>query len=219
VALAAMAIRLPLLRSSWFEMAHAAPWNDPDSSYRGLSPQQITPDQYKKGSRGQQAPARPYSTMLQKSERKKKVTSQLPPVAGWYADPSGAPGQKYWDGTQWQGVGVSPIAVPPDQLGQQIRQAMAENRSTWATNAMALYSLIIGIAACLLLLLCGVGGVLAIPGGIVGFLALNKSKTVNGAGKNMAIWGLVLNGAAFVIGAIVGIVILGGMASMGSSGS
>jgi Protein of unknown function (DUF2510) len=129
------------------------------------------------------------------------------------------PGQKYWDGTQWQGVGVSPPAVPPDQLGQQIRQAMAENRSTWATNAMALYSLIIGIAACLLLLLCGLGAVLAIPGGIVGFLALNKSKTVNGAGKNMAIWGLVLNCLAFVIGAIVGIVILGGMASLGSSGS
>jgi hypothetical protein len=41
-------------------MAHAAPWNDPDPSYCGLSPQQMTPDQYKKGSRGQQAPARPH---------------------------------------------------------------------------------------------------------------------------------------------------------------
>jgi hypothetical protein len=160
-----------------------------------------------------------YSHDALKSERKKKVTSQLPPAAGWYPDPSGAPGQKYWDGTQWQGAGVSPTAVSPDQVGQQIRQAMAENRSTMATNAMALYSLVIGIVACLLLFLCGVGAAVAIPGGIVGFIALNKSKTVNGAGKNMAIWGLVLNGGAFVIGAIIGIVILGGMASLGSSGS
>jgi 4-hydroxybenzoate polyprenyltransferase len=102
-----------------------------------------------------------------------------------------------------------------DHNGESTERADARRGSS--SLITTLYSPIIGIAACLLLLLCGVGAVLAILGGIVGFLALNKRKTVNGAGKNMAIWGFVVNGAAFVIGAIVGIVILGGMASLGSS--
>ncbi|MGB6207377.1 NINE protein [Mycobacterium sp.] len=29
---------------------------------------------------------------------------------GWYPDPSGAPGQQYWDGQQWQ---AAPQAAPP----------------------------------------------------------------------------------------------------------
>lgn len=41
------------------------------------------------------------------------MTSQQP-APGWYPDPSGGPGQKYWDGQQWQagppayGAGVAP---------------------------------------------------------------------------------------------------------------
>ena len=35
------------------------------------------------------------------------MTSQQP-TPGWYPDPSGGPGQKYWDGDQWQS---SPPAV------------------------------------------------------------------------------------------------------------
>ncbi len=33
------------------------------------------------------------------------------PAAGWYPDPSGAPGQKYWDGRQW--VESPPVPFPP----------------------------------------------------------------------------------------------------------
>jgi TM2 domain-containing membrane protein YozV len=33
------------------------------------------------------------------------------PSAGWYPDPSGAPGQKYWDGRQW--VESPPAPFPP----------------------------------------------------------------------------------------------------------
>jgi len=36
------------------------------------------------------------------------MTSQQP-AAGWYPDPSGAPGQKYWDGRQWN----APPPPPP----------------------------------------------------------------------------------------------------------
>lgn len=45
------------------------------------------------------------------------TASQTP--AGWYPDPSGQPGQKYWDGQQWQAdvpatnAGVAPYGGAP----------------------------------------------------------------------------------------------------------
>ena len=39
------------------------------------------------------------------------VTVSLPPP-GWYADPSGAPGQRYFDGREWTGHRVG-AAGPP----------------------------------------------------------------------------------------------------------
>jgi Protein of unknown function (DUF2510) len=38
------------------------------------------------------------------------MTTQLPP-AGWYADPSGKPGQMYWDGQRWHTD--IPTTTPP----------------------------------------------------------------------------------------------------------
>lgn len=39
------------------------------------------------------------------------------PAAGWYADPLGAGGQRYWDGRQWQAA-VMPSGLPtPSQSG------------------------------------------------------------------------------------------------------
>jgi len=29
---------------------------------------------------------------------------------GWYADPAGSGGKRYWDGTEWRGVGVPPAS-------------------------------------------------------------------------------------------------------------
>ncbi|MBW0019594.1 MAG: NINE protein [Mycobacterium sp.] len=42
------------------------------------------------------------------------MTSQQP-APGWYPDPSGNPGQKYWDGQQWHdaGAAATPAAVAP----------------------------------------------------------------------------------------------------------
>jgi hypothetical protein len=37
------------------------------------------------------------------------VTSQAP--AGWYPDPSGAPGQRWWDGQAWS-VTAPPVPIP-----------------------------------------------------------------------------------------------------------
>ncbi|WP_082956501.1 NINE protein [Mycobacterium sp. E787] len=32
------------------------------------------------------------------------------PAAGWYPDPSGGPGQMYWDGRQWRAEATAPAA-------------------------------------------------------------------------------------------------------------
>jgi TM2 domain-containing membrane protein YozV len=43
------------------------------------------------------------------------MTSEQPaPAPGWYPDPSGGPGQKYWDGHEWlASPPVQPAAVAP----------------------------------------------------------------------------------------------------------
>ena len=138
------------------------------------------------------------------------MTAQSP--AGWYPDPSGNPGQKYWDGQCWQATtpqAVPQPAIPPDAL----RAAMAENRSIWVTNGLAAWSLICGIVALLADLMCGVGIGVAIPGVILGYVAFNRSKT-SGQGRGLALGGLITSGAAFVIGFVVLVVIFGGLASM-----
>jgi TM2 domain-containing membrane protein YozV len=44
------------------------------------------------------------------------MTTELTP-AGWYPDPNGNPGQKYWDGQTWHDAspGANPSAVPAVQ--------------------------------------------------------------------------------------------------------
>jgi hypothetical protein len=40
------------------------------------------------------------------------MTTELPP-AGWYPDPTGKPGQKYWDGQAWTNIPATPQADIP----------------------------------------------------------------------------------------------------------
>ena len=128
--------------------------------------------------------------------------SNQPP--GWYPDPSGLPGQKYWDGSAW--ILQQPqaqYAGGPAKLGP----------SVWATNAMALYSLGIGAISLPLLAMCGAGMFTALISGVVGWLALQKSKQLGGVGRTMALWGIGLSVTAVVIGAIGFMVFGGAMAS------
>ncbi len=137
------------------------------------------------------------------------TAQQLP--AGWYADPSGNPGQKYWDGQNWQQA-----AVPQPAVDQQvIRAAMAENRSIWVTNGLAAWSLVIGAIGFLLNFLFGMGVWLGVPGLIIAFVAFTKSKKV-GQGRGLSISGLVLNGLVVAFGLIVWVFLL---AAAGSGGS
>ena len=138
------------------------------------------------------------------------MTAQQSP-AGWYADPSGNPGQKYWDGQSWQQA-----AVPQPAVDQQvIRAAMAENRSIWVTNGLAAWSLVIGGVGFLLNFLFGMGAFLGGFGLILSFVAFNKSKRLNGQGRGLSIAGLVVNGLVVAFGLIVWIFLL---AAAGSGG-
>jgi hypothetical protein len=124
--------------------------------------------------------------------------SNQPP--GWYPDPSGLPGQKYWDGSAW--ILQQPqaqYAGGPAKLGP----------SVWATNAMALYSLGIGGVSYLLLFFCGAGTFTAIISGAIGWIALKKSNQLGGVGRGMALWGIGLSIGAFVIG-VIGFMVFGG---------
>jgi TM2 domain-containing membrane protein YozV len=40
------------------------------------------------------------------------MTSQQP-APGWYPDPTGGPGQRYWDGAQWQALPPPAPTAPP----------------------------------------------------------------------------------------------------------
>jgi hypothetical protein len=84
--------------------------------------------------------------------------------------------------------------------------------SVFATNAMALYSLVLGIVAIPMDFLCGIGGVVAVPALVVGYLAFKKSEQLGGVGRGMAIGGMVCSGVALAM-SIVGYLIFSSLMS------
>jgi hypothetical protein len=128
--------------------------------------------------------------------------------AGWYSDPSGNPGQKYWDGQNWQ---LAAVAQPASQ--DEIRAAMAENRSIWVTNGLACWSLVISVVGFFMNFLFGAG---IIFGGFGGIIAFNKSKKT-GQGRGLSTTALVLNGLVFAFGLIVIVFLLAAAGSGGGS--
>jgi hypothetical protein len=128
--------------------------------------------------------------------------------AGWYPGPNG--NQQYWDGHSWQ---VPSPALGPPITQDAMRAAMAENRSIWVTNGLAAWALIAGVAALLCDFFCGAGVLVGAIGAAVGFVALNRSKQ-SGHGRNLALAGLITSGVAFLIGAIVLMVMFGSLATL-----
>jgi hypothetical protein len=98
-----------------------------------------------------------------------------------------------------------------------LRAAMAENRSVWVTNGMAVYSVILSFVGFLLNFLFGMGVLPAVPGAIFAYVALNKSKKLNGQGRGLAITGLVLNGLVIAFGVCVWVFLLAAAGSGGGS--
>ncbi|MFC7535292.1 DUF2510 domain-containing protein [Actinoplanes sp. GCM10030250] len=127
--------------------------------------------------------------------------------AGWYADPAGNRGQRWWDGLRWTGH-VLPAAVVsayPEPFGMSIApQPLPERNRTWGfsgPNPAAFLALILGLAGLVAnpLLLPSAG---ALIWGVVGVRRASGPAT----GRAMAVSGIVLGLvglAAFYSGLIV----------------
>ncbi|MCW4457120.1 DUF4190 domain-containing protein [Microbacterium sp. MPKO10] len=71
------------------------------------------------------------------------------------------------------------------------------------TNSMAVTSICLAGGGFLASFLIGILCLVALAGGILGFIALNKIKTTGEAGRGLAIAGIVVGLAGFVIGGIL----------------
>lgn len=114
----------------------------------------------------------------------------------------------YWDGQQWSSPGGPPMPQQTAISPEALRAAMAENRSIWVSNGLAVWSLICGILGAVLLFFCGAGIGPGAVGVIVGTLAYKKSKQT-GAGRGMALGGLITSSVVVGIGLIVLVAIFG----------
>jgi hypothetical protein len=126
------------------------------------------------------------------------------PSAGWYPDPTGKPGQTYWDGQQWH-TGIpapTPAAAAPTPWGPAPYGGQPTAPPWTTTKTMALFSLIIGGLGILLDFFCGVGIGLGIAALVVGILAFNRAKTYNEP-TGMAMGGMIVSGIATALGLLL----------------
>jgi hypothetical protein len=115
------------------------------------------------------------------------ITPENP--AGWYPDPGGGNGQRYWDGQQWR---VETVTPPSDD---RITKTDIKN---WAKAGLAGYAAILGVASIPLNILCGVGFALGLPALAMGFFAYQSPHSP--AGKKLALTGMICGGIGSAIG-------------------
>jgi Domain of unknown function (DUF4352)/Protein of unknown function (DUF2510) len=119
-----------------------------------------------------------------------------PPV-GWYPDPSGAPVQRYWDGTAWTGQEAPRATTPPPSS---------------ARNGLGIAALILGIIGAisgLIPLFFWLAGILGVIGLILCFAGRGRAKRGDATNGTMALWGIITSAVALVL-FIVGVVIVVG---------
>ncbi len=114
-------------------------------------------------------------------------------AAGWYPDPAGGGGQRFYDGNEW-----TENRTPPGATGGG---PMVQTK----TSGMAIASLVLGLIG------LGIGSVLAI---IFGLMAKKNIRESGGmeTGGGMATAGIVL-GILGVVGALI--LIVSGLAASG----
>jgi hypothetical protein len=125
-----------------------------------------------------------------------------PPPAGWYPDPSGAQGQRYWDGTAW--------TEPPPATAQQQPSPEGFARGAQQRNGLGIAALILGIIGALsglIPILFWLGGILGVIGLILGFVGRGRAKRGEATNGTMALWGIITSAVALVL-SIVGLVIV-----------
>lgn len=107
---------------------------------------------------------------------------------GWYDDPTGTGGQRWWDGERWTEHAGPPAGAPrPPAPVAQLR------------NGHATAGLVLGIVSM-------VGNPLAVVsviGLVLSFVGLNRANRLGQhgyapVGRKRAIWGLVLSGLALL---------------------
>ncbi len=112
--------------------------------------------------------------------------------AGWYPDPAGGGGQRWWDGSAWaqQAVGPMGYRMPPPP--------------PTATNGWAAASLVLGV-----LWLCGLGSIAAVICGLLGLDAIKRGGDRQ-AGKGLAIAGIVVGCVGLLPWALYVLLLLSG---------
>lgn len=142
------------------------------------------------------------------------LTKSSPP-AGWYSDPSGLPGERWWDGSVWtdhrhSGAGVIPQSIPVPAAHQipmdapppgfynfyDESQDKRRGKNTFATNALVMG--ILSIAIIPIAPIRWLPVLLAIAAIVWGILGIRRSQN-SGLGKAKAIWGLVLGSIALLV--------------------
>jgi hypothetical protein len=133
------------------------------------------------------------------------MTDQPPTTpAGWYPDPSGAPGQRYWDGTAWTDHEAPPTAAQP-QPATEVLAHVAPPR-----NGLGLAALILGIIGAIsgiIPLLFWLAGTLGVIGLILGFVGRARAKRGEATNGKTALWGIITSAIALIL-SIVGMVIV-----------
>jgi hypothetical protein len=146
------------------------------------------------------------------------VNTNAPQQSAYAAAPGGGylspDGRYYWSGTQWLPVPPQPLAsgVPGYGPSPEYQQYWAGTPQPDNARGFAIASLVLS-----LVWLFGVGSVLAV---IFGHIALSRIKrAVSGAGRGMAIAGLILGYLGIAAAILSAVAVVSGQAETSSPGN
>lgn len=88
------------------EQVRGRNWSDisaPHEYAKNIPSRRLEPSSDRAVPTGHRHQPRHHGTLdrISSGERLENMATQLPPAEGWYPDPTGKAGQKYWDGNKW----------------------------------------------------------------------------------------------------------------------